>query len=184
MEPTTAVMLTIVGLAAAWGVWYGGRAFLVWRDLRGDRIVTCPETHQPAAVRIDIASAITGDAGSAGPRLEACSRWAERGVCDGPCANEAQAPESAASALVREWSRDKTCVMCGTSLSDSAATGHHIALREPSGMTREWVDIAAERLPVVLTTSLPMCWNCHVAETFRRMYPDLVIDRDNATVKH
>ena len=25
----------------------------------------------------------------------------------------------------------------------------------------------------------PVCWNCHIAESFRREHPDLVTDRDN-----
>jgi len=57
-------------------------------------------------------------------------------------------------------------------------SGHHIALLEPSGITREWVDVAADRLPLALATSLPLCWNCHLAASFRRMHPELVTDRE------
>ena len=32
---------------------------------------------------------------------------------------------------------------------------------------------------LALATSLPMCWNCHVAESFRRLHPELVTDRDD-----
>ena len=71
---------------------------------------------------------------------------------------------------------------CGGPLVESRLAGHHIALLEPSGMTREWVDVAADRLPLALATCLPMRWNCHVAATFRRMRPDLVTDRDDAIV--
>jgi len=50
-------------------------------------------------------------------------------------------------------------------------------------MTREWVDVGADRLALALATSLPLCWNCHVAATFRRTHPELVTDRDDRTVQ-
>lgn len=183
MNPQTAVAVAIVGALVGWGVWYLARAFRVWRALRGDRVVTCPETGEPAAVKFDIARAVTRDSGAAeGIPLQACSRWSERGPCEQPCAVAAQAPESSASAMAHSWAHDKTCVSCGAWLLASEKAGHHFALRDQSGMTREWVDVAADRLPVALTTSFPMCWNCHIAETFRRQHPELVTDREDAAV--
>jgi hypothetical protein len=46
----------------------------------------------------------------------------------------------------------------------------------PDGRTMEWGEVRVEDLPEVLRTHRPVCWNCHVAESFRRQYPDLVID--------
>jgi hypothetical protein len=180
MDARTAVALVIVGALMAWGAWYLIRAFLIWRRLRGDRIVTCPETGKPAAVHLDVALAIVSDNEMAA--LESCSRWSVRGECDQPCAKAAQAPESGASAVVREWVHGRNCATCGHELIESNMSGHHIALLEPTGMTREWVDVATDRLPIALATSLPICWSCHVAATFRRMYPDLITDREDATV--
>lgn len=179
MEPQTLVAVSIVGALAAWAAWYGARAFGVWRRLRGDRIVTCPETGHPAAVRVDIARAVTTDRGGQIP-LESCSRWAERGACDQPCAFAAQAPEASASALVHEWAGTRTCMQCGVPLLASESSGHHLALLEPDGVSREWVDIAADRLPAALAGSQPICWNCHIAETFRREHPELVTDRETS----
>lgn len=182
MDSRFTAAVIIVGALAVWGVWYLGRAFSLWRRLRGDRVVICPETGKPATVHIDVALAVTSDAGSAPAPLESCSRWAERGVCEQPCARAAQAPESSASAVVKAWARGRPCAACGGELVESRLAGHHIALLEPSGMTREWVDVAADRLPLALATSLPICWNCHVAETFRRQHPELVTDREDTTV--
>jgi hypothetical protein len=181
MDSRTAAALIIVAALVVWGGWYVTRAFLVWRRLRGDRIVTCPETGRPAAVHIDTALAVTSDAGSDGAGLDSCSRWSERGACDQPCARAAQAPESATSAVVKAWAQDQRCASCGGELVESRL-GHHIALLEPDGTTREWVDVAADRLPLALVTSLPVCWNCHVAATFRRMYPQLITDREEEAV--
>jgi hypothetical protein len=87
-------------------------------------------------------------------------------------------PGRTASALVRSWSKGRRCVSCGGPLSESRFSAHHVALLDPSGMTREWVDVTPDRLALALATSLPVCWNCHVAATFRRTHPDLVTDRN------
>jgi hypothetical protein len=82
------------------------------------------------------------------------------------------------SAMVAAWAEGRTCVSCGGPLLDSRL--HHIALLEPTGITREWTEISEGRLPLALATCLPMCWNCHLAATFRRMHPELVTDREDA----
>jgi len=50
-------------------------------------------------------------------------------------------------------------------------------------MTREWVDIAPERLQAAPASSVPVCWNCHIAATFRRQHPELVTDREETAVR-
>ena len=182
MESGTVAAGVIVGLLGAWGVWFAVRALAIRRRLQGDRVVTCPETGEPAMVHIDLALAVTSDAGSAPAPLDNCSRWSERGHCDQPCVHAAHLPASSASALVKAWAKGRTCVSCGGELVEHSFVGHHIALLDPAGMTREWVDVAAERLPLALATSLPLCWNCHQAASFRRLHPELVVDRDNFTV--
>jgi len=61
--------------------------------------------------------------------------------------------------------------------------GHRAALRGPQGVTREWSDVPPARLLDSLRTDSPVCWNCHVAATFRRTHPELVTDRDDRTVQ-
>jgi hypothetical protein len=34
----------------------------------------------------------------------------------------------------------------------------------------EWREIRPEKLYDVLATHMPICWNCHIAETFRREF--------------
>lgn len=183
MDTQTAVAVGIVAVLTGWGAWYALRAWRVWRDLHGDRVVICPETGRPAAVRFDVARAVTSDGGASAIPLDSCSRWAARGPCDQPCAAAARAPETSTATMAREWAGRRFCVSCGGPLLASETSGHHFALREPGGVSREWVDVAAEDLPVRLTTCLPLCWNCHVAETFRRQFPDLVTDRDTAAMR-
>ncbi len=54
---------------------------------------------------------------------------------------------------------------------------HAPALLGRDFRTIEWKDVSPEELPEIFSTHQPVCWNCHVAETFRRMHPNLVTDR-------
>ena len=101
METRLVAALVIVGALGAWAVWYLGRVVGIWRRLRGDRIVTCPESGEPALVRVDLAIAVTSDAGSEPAALASCSRWPEHAGCDQTCAADAQAAWRSPSAMVR-----------------------------------------------------------------------------------
>jgi hypothetical protein len=153
----------------------------VWQRYRGDRVVTCPETGHPAAVRIDAAHAAitTAAKGAADVRLAACSRWSSRGRCDELCLYEASDAGSTVAAMASRWYADTRCVFCRQPITDEPFVAHHPALVGPDGTTREWVDVEPEGLPDALRTGKPVCWNCHAAETFRRQYPSLVTDRTN-----
>jgi hypothetical protein len=85
--------------------------------------------------------------------------------------------ESAATRIVYSWAQGKSCSSCGKPLEESEGLGHHIALRGADGVSREWVDIATERLRDALNLEPPVCWTCHAAEVFRLTYPELVADR-------
>jgi hypothetical protein len=177
MDPVTVIKLMLVGSIVVWAGMYAVRAWHVWRHYRGSRIVRCPETGRPAAVRIDFARAMTSPGPAGAVRLESCSRWSERGPCDQLCLPDAVRYESAATRIVYAWAQGKTCSSCGAPLKESEVLGQHVALRSADGITREWVDIATERLLDALDRERPICWNCHVAEAFRRAHPELVTDR-------
>jgi hypothetical protein len=57
------------------------------------------------------------------------------------------------------------------------STGTIIALVDKDLKTVQWNDIPADKLQQVLSTHWPVCWNCHIAESFRREHPELVVDR-------
>lgn len=149
------------------------------RNFFGVRLVTCPETGTVAAVRFSrmqaIAAAIGGE--ERAPRLSHCSRWAARGPCPQACIPQATAPDTTVGSLVARWSIGRCCAVCDKPLVDARAAGHHFSLRSPDGATIEWPDIAPERLREALASRQPVCWDCNVSETFRRRYPELVVDR-------
>ena len=51
----------------------------------------------------------------------------------------------------------------------------------PRNETVEWRDLRAETVTEAMETHRPVCWDCHIAETFRRKYPDLVVERKRPT---
>ena len=151
--------------------------------VRGDRVVTCPDNRATAAVRVNAAQAVLSGTDRADRlRLESCTRWPEKADCGQNCL--AQIAEQSTDCLVRtqitRWYTDKTCVLCGKALRLLDWTQRRPAVRTPDGRTLQWSDIKLETLPVVLATHTAVCWNCHVAETFRRERPDLVIDNPHA----
>lgn len=54
-------------------------------DASGPRMVRCPESAGPAAVRIDQRRAMLRMFNDACQRVTACSRWPERAGCDRAC---------------------------------------------------------------------------------------------------
>lgn len=156
------------------------KAVATYVRYRGTRVVTCPETRGPAAVRLDVADAVVAALrGSDEHRLADCSRWPERQACGQACIEQVEsAPEGC---LVREllaaWYEGKQCALCRRPFHEIHWHDHKPCLINEDGLTAEWRDFQPEKLPEVLETHRPVCWNCHVAETFRRTRPDRVVDR-------
>lgn len=72
---------------------FGAVGFLwvlpAWRGYRGKRIVTCPDTREPAVVEIDSARVAASAWG--GPpelRLKDCTRWPKKADCGQECLAE------------------------------------------------------------------------------------------------
>ena len=180
MTPLTAITIVAGVAVSAPTIWYVVRIARVWQQYRGDRVVTCPETGHPAAVRVDAAhAAMTTAKGAGHVRLAACSRWATRGCCDELCLFEASDSGSTVAAIASRWYAGKRCVYCRKRIIDEPFVAHHPAVLAPDGTTREWVDVEPDRLPDAFRTGRPVCWDCHIIETFRRQYPILVTDRTN-----
>lgn len=143
---------------------------------RGTRLITCPETQAPAAVEVDAA----GAALTANLRLRDCSRWPERRDCGQACLRQIEAaPEDClVRNILTRWYERKSCAYCGKPLGTIDWLEHRPALMSPQRVTKQWRDVPPETLPATLADHLPVCWNCHVAETFRRAHPELVTDRE------
>jgi hypothetical protein len=155
----------------------GVRAFL---NYRGKRLITCPESREPAAVDVAAGEAAVGAFLSEPTlRLKECSRWPERADCGQDCLQQIDAdPESCLVwNIASKWYEGKKCVFCHKQIGPLHHLDHAPALLGPDFRTCEWKDLRAEQLPDVFARYQPVCWNCHVAESFRRLHPQLVTDR-------
>jgi hypothetical protein len=146
---------------------------------RGTRLVTCPETQKTAAVEVDAVRAALSTVGKHDLELKQCSRWPGNQSCGQECIAQIEAaPEDClVRTVLTKWYAERNCVVCGRALGNIDWLSHKPALRGPAGETVEWSSLIPELIPELLATHEPVCWNCHVAATFRRQYPDLVVDR-------
>jgi len=154
--------------------------FKAYFKYRGERLVTCPENRTTAAVHVSTKSAATaGFSGTNSLRLDHCSRWPEHKNCGQECLNEVELnPERCLLwNIVTNWFADKSCVYCEQPIGAIRHLDHAPALLRPDGTTAEWNQFRPEQLPSVFATHRPVCWNCHVTRTFRRLHPELVVDR-------
>lgn len=171
----------LVGLAVlALGL---GLALVIrnYRSFRATRLIVCPETGEAAAVKLDAARATETSVYQKLPdfRLSACSRWPERQDCDQDCLRqiEADPQETLVRKIVERWYEGQVCALCRQPIRDLDWSFHTAALAKPGFATIAWTDIKPENLPTVLDSALPVCWSCHLVESFRREHPELIIDR-------
>ncbi len=147
---------------------------------RGKRLITCPETHKTEA--IDVAAreaAATAFFGEPTLHLDRCSRWPERQDCGQECLQQVETdPENCLLwNIVANWYEGQRCVYCHKLFERIQHLDHPPALMGLDHTTAEWKQFRPEQLPGIFATSKPVCWNCHIAETFRRQHPELVTDR-------
>ena len=175
------LILSLSGLALGMTTIMSVRGVRAYLQARGRRLVTCPETHCAAAVELDAKGAgLTAFRGGTYHCLQDCSRWPERQDCAQDCLTQVEALGQ--GCLVRNvvagWYQGKVCVYCHKAVdSVTEWTGHMPALQAPDFKTVSWGDVPAEKLPEIFATHKPVCWSCHIAETFRREHPELVTDR-------
>jgi len=174
---TIAVLVIGAGLFLA-------RAFPAVRayfNFRGKRLVTCPETHNAAAVDVAAGEVAVGVfVNEPTLRLKECSRWPERQNCGQECLRQVETDTANCLVwnIVDKWYEGKKCVFCQKPIGPLHHMDHAPALLGPDFKTREWTGIRPEELPQVFASHQPVCWNCDVAESFRRLHPALVVDRE------
>jgi hypothetical protein len=169
------VILVLLSVASFFAI-VAARAFMRYR---GVRVVTCPETQQPAAVRVDAGHAALSAAWDRTElRLEQCSRWPERAPCAQDCVAEvAAAPRDClVRSVLARWYEGKRCAICDKPVS-IRPHAQQPALRHPDGHTFDFVAVPPEKLIARLSEFAPVCFDCHVAEQFRNQYPGKVTER-------
>ncbi len=166
-------------------VYLGFRFSRAYFRLRGTRVVTCPADQSDAAVDVNVRKAAAAAVfGAPAFSLTACSHWPERQTCGRQCISEIEA--SPVDCLVRthltRWYEGKSCAICRRPFGAIDWYERRPALLSPQRMTVAWEDVNPAQLAEVLSSSQPVCYDCHVAETFRRTRPDLVLDNPYAPI--
>jgi hypothetical protein len=167
------------------GVLVIAAAYFVYRfnqvvRFRGKMLVTCPETGKPAAVKIATWRAtVASVVGRRNLELSNCSRWPERGDCGQECLCQVIAdPENhRVWAIAAKWFEGKKCAYCRKPIEKVSHLDRRPALLDAEKKTVEWDHIPAEKLPEAMWGCLPVCWSCHMTETFLREHGDRVVWR-------
>jgi hypothetical protein len=175
----TLVIVALTAVIVTFVTWIA-RAY---QKQRGTRAITCPETLTPEGVQVDAGhAAVTALMGHPDLRLSDCTRWPERAACGQECLSQVRAAPHGCLVrnIVAEWYAGKTCALCHRPVGEREWMEHEPALMDPRNRPLRTValsDLHAQHLWRALETHVPVCWNCHVSETFRREHPELVIDR-------
>jgi hypothetical protein len=181
MTGTILLVLIVLALAVGLFIFRAIPALRAYFNYRGKRLVTCPETHRCEAVDVAAGEAAAG-AFLFEPtlHLKQCSRWPERQNCGQECLQQIEVdPENCLVwNVVSRWYEGKKCALCRKPIGKLHHLDHAPGLLSPDHTTVEWKDIRPQQLPEVFSTNRPICWNCHVTETFLRLYPDRVVYRE------
>jgi hypothetical protein len=173
-------------LAVFYGIFRFVRAIRVYLTFRGNRIVSCPENHRAAAVRVAAGkAAVEAIVGNQQLSLSACSRWPERQACGQQCLAQIQEAPKACLVwtIINRWYQGQQCVYCHRPFEEIHWHDHPAALLSKERKTVQWNEIPPENLQDALGTHRPVCWSCHVAETFRREHPEMVVDRPSSPLR-
>ena len=138
-----------------------------YRRYRGTHVVTCPETKKSVAVELDAGqAAFSALLGHPEVRVTSCTHWPERQDCGQKCLEQIEkAPEACLlRGVLLRWYEGKRCFYCGKPF-DSLDS---FALKTPAGVTVDWREIPAEKIPEILWTNQPVCWDCHVEQVFKQ----------------
>src|SRR5579859_598075 len=181
MTASVLVAVVIVTLAAGLFVFRaipGVRAFF---QFKGKRLITCPESHTPEAVEVAAGEAAVGAFLSEPTlRLVECSRWPERQDCGQDCLQQIEIDPANCLVwnIVSKWYEGKSSAFCRKPFGPLRHLDHAPALLGPDHKTTEWKEFRPQQLPEIMENYRPVCWNCHIAETFRRTHPELVVNRE------
>jgi len=186
------LIIATVALCILYLLIIAGRAYY---RISGPMVVTCPETHQPAAVAVDAPhAALTAVIDATELQLKRCSRWPERQGCGQECLRQIEvAPEDCmVRTILSKWYEGKSCVLCGTPIGPIHSWDHKPGLIGPlstsdtsaAATVSECTAVPAEHLQEALDACKPVCWSCEVTEEFRRRNPGLVIEKPTFHLHH
>ena len=177
---TLAVYVTFIGLTVVVLFIVVGLLARRYQRYRDSQMIICPDTGESAMVEVDaMHAALTSFTGTPDIRLRHCWRWPLHEGCGQECLTQLEvAPqECLVTGVLRRWYKARNCVYCGRQFGEVHFTDHKPALRNHDGQLFEWHELSAGEIQLALNTYSPVCWNCYIAQSFRRDHPELVVDR-------
>ena len=175
------VAYIIVAALVAVAVYFGVRYFVkASARFGGSQVIVCPATGKQAMVEVDThRAALTSLVGKTDIRLESCWRWPLNKDCGQECLLQLDvAPDNClVRSVLSKWYRGKKCAFCERSFAEMDLFDQKPALFDPKGVTVEWEEISMSGVSEAMDTYLPICGNCHIAQTFYHEHPDLVVER-------
>lgn len=180
MVPLRIFFFVLAAAAIVYLLFRLGVALRTYFRLRGQRLVTCPENKQTVTVALAAEKlALESIAGIPHLRLKDCTRWPEKQNCGQDCLSQVEADPARCLVwnIVDSWYQGKSCAFCGKPFGHLNWHDHKPAVVDACGNTVQWNQVPPEKLPEIFQTSKPVCWNCHIAESFRREHPELITDR-------
>ena len=187
MTTTHLLLISILAIAIGFLVFRAIPVLSAYSTYRGKRLITCPETHKTEAVDVAARTAALGALfGDTKLRLDLCSRWPERQDCGQQCLAQVEADPDNCLVwnIVSNWYEGQKCIFCHKRFGRLNRFDHPPALMRTDHRTVEWNSLRPEQLPEAFSTSMPVCWDCHIAESFRSGHPELVVDRDREHHHH
>jgi hypothetical protein len=175
------VAYIIVAALVVVAIYFGVRHFVrATGEFGGSRVIICPETGKQAMVEVDTRrAALTSLAGQTDIRLQSCWRWPLNEGCGQECLLQLDvAPDDClVRSVLTKWYLGEKCVFCERRFEEIDLLDHKPALFTPEGITVEWAEVAIAAVKDAMATYQPVCWNCHIAQTFYHEHLDLVVER-------
>ena len=142
-----------------------------YRSRERDSVI-CPDNDEPADVQRDAKfafwSALRGQEHS---RLEACSRWPEKGDCGQECLEQVEPSPENIERLLTKWYDGKSCAVCTCALWPADWERSRMAGLNSEQKLVELRDMQLDEIQAHLADLRPLCWNCHQEERRRQPVP-------------
>jgi hypothetical protein len=170
----------IGGIVSATVLVLGGVAAFTYLRYRGARFVKCPDNRKIEAVTLDAGkAAFCAAIGNPQLELRECTRWPEMKDCGQECLRQIEYGPDACLVrnVVAHWYKGRRCAICGDAFGEIHWHDHAPALLDRNGQTVPWRDVPLEHLTAYMESHDPVCWNCHIVQSFRLEHPELITYR-------
>lgn len=139
--------------------------FLMARYALGaPRVIRCPATARPAAVRLESFRAAIARALGRQPKIELadCSRWPDAANCARGCMADIVRDFDATrlSTQIDRWRASSQCSKCGRVFGSEGRTRTKVHFVSPNGMVFEWNELPFDWLGEALEDWQPLCGHC------------------------